>query len=496
MERVAQSGEPRPRRAAAKRAAREDLAPAFEFVIDRSWRVRSTTPKSAKWAGLEPQELVGAKQHQRAPLKPPLFDAIATAFKTGEPVTSEFPSVLIPGRWVRLQIDPTPDVARVRFLDITSRVRSEHPPRTAGDFDYPTPNEGPAEIALLDQQGVIRSVNAAWRASVAAHGVKLANDGVDARYVDVCKATLPELDEVSLERELQRVLGGRTPQMEGTYTIGKGRDAELRHMQITPLRLSDATHFIAIHEDLTERARVLAALHETSDQLLHAQELERRRIAIELHDSMSQHLAGIVLTVGQIRRRMRDEPGMQALLDDLAKLAQQATRETRVLSYLLNASRHEREPLEAALKRLVGGFGARTGLETIIEIEGPVGAANAAAQHALFRVIQEALTNVYRHARATKVSVSLQANSNQLSLRIADDGRGIPANGPDGDEAPLGVGIPGMRSRIEQLGGRLEITSSPAGAVVTATLPLPRSTRAASRRARQAVAGPPKPSRP
>jgi signal transduction histidine kinase len=391
--------------------------------------------------------------------------------------------VLIPGRWVRLQVDPTPEDARVGFQDITARVREEHPPRTTDAYDYPSLNEGPAEIALVDQQGVIRSVNAAWRASVAAHGVKLADDGVGARYVEACKATLPELDEVSLERELQRLLLGGVPRMEGTYAIGKGRDAELRHVQIAPLRLGEATHFIAIHEDLTERARVLAALHETSDQLLHAQELERRRIAIELHDSMSQHLAGIVLTVDQIRRRFPSEPGVQALLDDLTKLAQQATRETRVLSHLLNASRHEREPFDASLKRLVGGFGSRTGLATVIETKGPVDAANGAAQHALFRVIQEALTNVYRHARATKVSVSLVARADQLTLCIADDGRGIPEASADGDEAPLGVGIPGMRSRIEQLGGRLEITSRERGAVVTAALPLHRSARAANRRA-------------
>jgi len=179
VERVAQSGEPRPRGARSKRSAREDSAghAAFEFVIDRSWRVQRTTPKAAKWAGLGPQELVGAEQHQRAPQKPPLFDAIATAFKTGARVTAEFPSVLIPGRWVRLQVDPTPEDARVGFQDITARVRAEHPPRTTDAYDYPSLNEGPAEIALVDQQGVIRSVNAAWRASVAAHGVKLADDG-------------------------------------------------------------------------------------------------------------------------------------------------------------------------------------------------------------------------------------------------------------------------------------------------------------------------------
>jgi len=417
----------------------------------------------------ESQELVGADQRQSAPRKPALFEATARALDAGAPTTSEFPTVLVQSRWV--QIDPAPDVADIHPKDITSLT--EQAPRALGDIDRPIVTEGPAQIALLDQQGVIRSVNAAWRASVAAHALKVVNDGVGARYVDVCKAAVPEVNEVRLERELQRLLLGDAPQMQGTYTIGTGQDQELRHLQITPLRLGGATFYIAVHEDLTERARVLAALHETSDQLLYAQEQERQRIAIELHDSMSQHLAGIVLTVGQLRRRFGEEPDAHGLLDDLEKLAQQATRETRVLSHLLNASRQAREPLTAALQRLVGGFGARTELKATIETDGPVDVADAAVQHAVFRVTQEALTNVYRHARATKVAVSLVSHGDKLTLSVADNGQGIPpAKAADVAEAPLGVGIPGMRSRIEQLGGRLDITSKASGVIVTATLPL------------------------
>ena len=407
-------------------------------------------------------EPVGADQRHRTPLRPPRFEAIARSFETGVPATGEFPSVLFPGRRVRLQIDPEPDGARVRCGDITSRVQ------TPADLNRPTLSKRPAEIALLDLRGVILSVNAAWRASAAVRALELANDGVGARYVDVCKAALPQLDETALDRELERLLVGNAPQMEKTYAIA----GELRHVQITPLQLGRATYFIAIHEDLTERARVLAALNETSGQLLHAQEQERQRIAIELHDSMNQHLAAMVLTVGQLRRRLSEGRDVRAQLDDLEKLAQQATRETRVLSYLLNASRDEREPLTAALRRLVQGFGSRTELEATLETDGPVDAINTAVQHALFRVVQEALTNVHRHAQATKVTVRLQASARHVSLSIADDGRGMPsARAGDDDEAPLGVGIPGMRARIEQLRGTLDIASHASGTVVTAKVP-------------------------
>jgi signal transduction histidine kinase len=362
--------------------------------------------------------------------------------------------------------------AKIRFRGITPRVHAEES-KGPDDAGHPSLDHGPAEIVLLDARGVILSVNAAWRASLAAHAIKLANDGVGARYVDVCKAALPKLDEASLETELRKLLAGSVPQMEGTYTLETADGAELRHVHITPLLMDRATYFIAIHEDLTERARVLASLHETSDQLLHAQEMERQRIAIELHDSMSQHLAGLTLGLGNLRKRVGDEPAARALIDDLAKLAQVAVKETRVLSYLMNASSQDRESLTATVRRFVEGFGARIGLKASVNTEGRVDAASAAVRHAVFRVIQEALTNVYRHARATKVGVSLVRRDSVLTVRIADDGRGIEsAPGDDDGEAPLGVGIPGMRSRVGQLGGTLDITSDAAGAVVTARLPL------------------------
>jgi signal transduction histidine kinase len=220
------------------------------------------------------------------------------------------------------------------------------------------------------------------------------------------------------------------------------------------------------------RRRVVARLNDVSDQLLHAQEQERQRIAVELHDATSQHLAGLVLGLASLRRRTRDNHGAQALIEEMETLVQHAVRETRVLSYLMNASRQDPEDLASAGRRFVEGFGRRTGLETSFDAAGPLDAISPAAQHALFRVIQESLTNVHRHARATRAVVSLVSRADKLTLSIADDGQGMPS--APGEDAPLGVGIPGMRSRIEQLGGRLHITSDPSGAVVTATLPLHR----------------------
>jgi two-component system, NarL family, sensor kinase len=215
---------------------------------------------------------------------------------------------------------------------------------------------------------------------------------------------------------------------------------------------------------------VLAALHETSDELLVAQDRERQRIALELHDSTSQSLAALLMGLGQMRRRFGGE--VAAHVDELTSLAKQAIEQTRTLSYLMNGSGLPPKSLEDSVRTFVDGFARRAGLKTRFKSEGPVDAVNAAVQHAVFRVVQESMSNVYRHAHATTVAVSLSRRGRTLVARIADDGIGIPQEGHT-EHLRLGVGIPGMRARIEQLGGRLSFESEGRGTTVTATIPLP-----------------------
>jgi signal transduction histidine kinase len=299
----------------------------------------------------------------------------------------------------------------------------------------------------------------------------------------VCKAVIPDLDEVAFRQRLDTLLSGLVPHFEATFGVKTPHGEELRQVQIAPLQDGGTTYFAAIHEDLTERARILARLHETSDQLLHAQERERQRIAIELHDSTSQHLAGLALGLQQLRRKVGNASGAQIRIDEMSKLVQQAIRETRVLSYLMNASGRQPEGLETSVRRFVDGFGRRTGIEACFETDGALDAISAAAQHAVFRVVQEALANVHRHAHATTASVKLANQKGTLTVRISDNGRGLRQVEDGEGEPPLGVGIPGMRARIEQLGGDLRIAGSRSGTVVQASVPLSRAAARARGRA-------------
>jgi signal transduction histidine kinase len=444
----------------------------FEIIIDRDHRIRRITHDAATWCGATSVELIGVDGRERWPSQPSLDEAIAAALSKGQVSTVVYASLIAPGRWVETDVEPLDDGARIRFRDVTSRVLAEQSRRTPNDLVHPSLGAGPAEIVLLDQRGVIVAANATWRASFGAYKIKLPDAGVGARYAAVAKATLGEaFDEAAFQARLDETLSSAS-QFEATYNLETPHGRELRHLQITPLRLGQATYFVAMHEDFTERARVLAELRETSGQLLRAKEDERQRIALELHDSTNQHLAGLMQSLSQLRRGMGQDLGAQALIDEMAKLTQQIVHETRVLSYLMNGTSQEREGLKASVQRFVEGFGPRTGLTATFEAIGPVDAVNAAAQHAVFRVIQEALTNVYRHADATNVAVSLESNGAQLTVRIADDGRGFSCAQGNAQDAPLGVGIPGMRARVDQLGGTLVIDSPGSGAVVTATLPV------------------------
>jgi signal transduction histidine kinase len=429
------------------------------------------TPEAAAWCGGTVAEFIGVDSREW-PTPPPFDEAIKVALTKGAASTVEYESLVAPGRWVEVDIEPFKRGARVRIRDVTAHVLAK---QSLAPADVLGLGGGPVEIALLDRRGVIVATNAAWRAGIATLGLNQAAAGVGARYARVAKAIAPSTDEVTLQNRLEELFCGRVSAFEATFSQKTAEGSTPRQVRMAPLQMGRGTYFVAMHEDLTERARVLAALHETSDQLLHAQEKERQRIAIELHDSTSQRMAGLALSLGSLRRRI-DDPAVRALLDEMDLQVREAAQETRVLAYLLNASGREREGLEASARRFAEGFGRRTGLETAFEAKGPVDAIDAGGRHAVFRVIQEALTNVYRHAGATKVKVSLASRDGSLVLRVADDGRGLPCAASEGpDETPLGVGIPGMRSRIEQLGGTLDIRSDAGGAVVTATLPLRRT---------------------
>jgi signal transduction histidine kinase len=441
--------------------------------IDRNWQVTSISPAAAAWSRVSEGELLGVNAREHWLLPMPLIKAIQAGFDTGVASTIEFASTLRPGRWVEFHVHPFPDGAYILFSDITERRTTEQAVETATDLLHGLSEALHAEIALLDVEGKIVSVNRAWRAVMAERGVDLPGGGVGVSYLELCRRGPSDVDIEALERGLGELLRGETESLTQVYTVGAGSDLRWRQVRLTPLKVGSTTHLLAIHEDLTEFARAQAAQRNQAEQLMAAQEEERERIAIELHDSTSQHLVAIGLGVARLRRLLGGGRQTSNVLEDMTRSLQEAIKEIRVLSYLMKPTALERDGLEATARRFVRGFGVRTGVEAAFSVDGDVNAAAPDVQHAAFRVLQEALSNVYRHARARHVGVELAVRGARLELSVADDGQGFePAPSSDPDKVALGVGIAGMQARVAQLGGAFDIASGGQGTTVSAGLPL------------------------
>jgi signal transduction histidine kinase len=438
--------------------------------IDRQWRITAASDQAATWMGSAAQDLVGADLRERVPIPLSVFGAIEGCLRRGGSRQIEAASGRHPGRWMEFSIHGAEDGATIVFDDVADRqpAQAEAAP---GQAPLPQLTDAvSAEMALLDERGVVVSVNAAWRD--AALAARQPTTGLGRSYVEVCRWLAPELDTQVVEVALRELRIGASQSFVHTYERQGPEGPCWRQMRIARLRVGEDVHIVAIHEDLTEVARAQAALRDTSAQLMSAQEDERHRIAIELHDSTNQHLVAVGLGLTNLRRLTSRGGLTDEILDDMAKSLQEAVKEIRVLSYLMKPPAVEREGLAAHARRFVLGFGARTGLQTRFTVRGPVDSLDFEVKHTAFRVIQEALANVYKHAHASNVAVSLSSRHGSLVVRIADNGTGIGglANGRL-EDVTLGVGIAGMRSRMTQLGGELRIDSGEGGTVVIGVLP-------------------------
>lgn len=196
--------------------------------------------------------------------------------------------------------------------------------------------------------------------------------------------------------------------------------------------------------------------------LLESQGDERRRIARDLHDGTGQHLSGMALTIGQVLADF--PPGhdrLRQLLQDSHTASRQALDEVRTVSYVLHPPILDGLGLVAALRWYLDGLQKRTDLS--IDFDAPAEIKNLApeAERALFRIVQESITNVLRHSGGTTLKVGLSNRGKAVALEIADNGHGMSSDQLADLEgaATLGVGIAGMRERVRQLGGSFRIES-------------------------------------
>lgn len=334
----------------------------------------------------------------------------------------------------------------------------------------------PSSIYMLDMRsrtisfigGDVNADRQAWRKQAEDAGQQAAE-----RFLhpdDLALATDHWDDLATLADGEVATISYRILNLQGEYRRHSNREVVFSRDREGQVKL-----VLGISEDVSEHDRIEREVRDLSARMLTLQIDERRRIAEELHDSTGQHLTAAVLALCSARSMCagalsgsEERDCLLSVIEDAALSLGEAQREIRVLSYLLHPPLLRSHGLAEAIENFAVGFGKRAGLKVEVRIApGACLIEDDVAVH-LFRVCQEALTNVYRHANARKVQVLLEAGEGAIELTVKDDGIGF-------DEAVaervLGVGLPGMRERMGRLGGAVVISGDPSGTTLIARLP-------------------------
>jgi signal transduction histidine kinase len=212
------------------------------------------------------------------------------------------------------------------------------------------------------------------------------------------------------------------------------------------------------------------ALRRLSVKLLRVQDEERRRIARELHDSLGQDLTAAKISMDMLAQ---EENSDSSHLRDARSLIDRCIADTRTLSHLLHPPLLDEAGFASAAKWYVEGFGQRSGIVTKLELPEHIHRLPIRMETALFRILQEALTNVHRHSGSRAVQVGLSIDKERVTLTVRDFGMGVPREVLERfwKTGNVGVGLAGIRERLKELGGFLEIESNLDGTLLKATIP-------------------------
>jgi PAS domain S-box-containing protein len=241
----------------------------------------------------------------------------------------------------------------------------------------------------------------------------------------------------------------------------------------------EPSRFFGVMADITERKTLEQEAEELSERLVNLQEEERQRIAQELHDSTAQHLVAANLNLMSLRAKAGKDREEIELWEEVETSMEEALKELRTFSYLMNPPTLQADGLRATLHQYIEGYASRSGLTVRFRSSSSVDDLPFRLQRSLFRIVQEALANVHRHASASQVSVELRRISGRLHLLVVDNGRNAADTAPhEGrDVLQQGVGIRGIRARVRQFGGDLRIRMGAGGTTVHAMVPVGHARR-------------------
>jgi PAS domain S-box-containing protein len=458
-----------------------DSSPSIIFIKNMQGRYLYVNSQFQRICNLAPDQIVGKTDREIFP------SAQAEAFrandlkvsKAGVPLVFEEGAVHEDGLHTSIVNkfplrDSIGDVCAICGIvtDITERTRAEEALRTANKML----REQAQLLDLAHDAIIVREVN---------NSITFWSPGAEKTYGWSKEEALGKMIHTLLQTQFpqplddfdRKLLDDGSWEGELVQTRRDGNQITVASRQV--LQRGDQGQGLAILEisrDVTQRKCAEESLREISGRLLSLQDEERRRLARELHDSTAQSLAALSMNLEVVKDSgVEFSPQVQLALSESVVLATQCLREIRTLCYLLHPPQPGDFGLASALQWYVAGFAKRSGIEVRLQAPREFPCLPQAVEMTLFRIVQESLSNIHRHSGSLTAEVRVELEPQQVNLEVRDKGRGIPAailEHVNGSLADLGVGIAGMRERLRQLGGKVEIHSDSHGTVVRSSLPL------------------------
>lgn len=459
------------------------------FVFDAAGRIEFANRAGLKLFGYTKAQVLGKTTEELGILEyredgtriPPSLRARDRAIRSGKPVRGQVVGIRRPGcdemQWIYGNVMPrfTNDGSFQRIVvtlsDVTDRMKARQSLERTNDFNH--------QILTSVQEGII------------VHGPDLRYQlwnpymermsGLKAKDVvgKHPRELFPFLEEHGGLVAIKQALAGQVATVtDMPYEVAQTGEHGWCDNKYGPLRneSGEIVGVIATVRDVTGRKRHEDDLHQLSSRLLELQDQERRRIARDLHDSLAQDVMAAGLNLAQLRKSLA-LPRQKAdkIIAQTQDIVTDCARQIRSLSYLLHPPLLDELGLVSAIEEYADGFSQRAGIRLEVDLQPDVGRLPQEVETALFRILQESLGNIQKHSGSKFGSIHLSRDESKIAIEVRDTGKGISGgeleNEPSGAHR-LGVGILGMRERMRQLGGGLEITSNGRGTTVRAVLPL------------------------